>query len=252
MKLVEFELLSPKKTTYILYENLQKKYLNSESIFFTEQELKSLMARSFALVLHSADAQKLSESDRKNFISDSNHYFKISIDFGLVLLDNLKDFNKDWFEKLQSNAFIKSNSSSSTDVFDFINEALIDQMNVRRWEYGKFFLEAFSQIMDKTFLNSSIKPLQSQENFWDIMYQKMCKIKEPIENYEAVLLAYFIKNHIEKQDLNMRDYFLLGSIACQKIPFIFKREQNLKQSIKEIISLDQNLNKGRKKGGPKL
>jgi hypothetical protein len=252
MKLVEFELLSPKKTTYILYENLQKKYLNSESIFFTEQELKSLMARSFALVLHSADAQKLSESDRKNFISDSNHYFKISIDFGLVLLDNLKDFNKDWFEKLQSKAFIKSNSSSSTDVFDFINEALIDQMNVRRWEYGKFFLEAFSQIMDKTFLNSSIKPLQSQENFWDVMYQKMYKIKEPIENYEAVLLVYFIKNHIEKQDLNMRDYFLLGSIACQKIPFIFKREQNLKQSIKEIISLDQNLNKGRKKGGPKL
>ena len=101
MQLVEFEMLSPKKTTYILYENLQKKYLDSESIFFTEQELKSLMARSFAVVLHIADSEKLSESDRKNFISDSNRYFKISIDFGLILLDNLKDFNKDWFVKLQ-------------------------------------------------------------------------------------------------------------------------------------------------------
>lgn len=252
MKLVEFEILSPKKTTYILYENLQKKYLDSESIFFTEQELKSLMARSFAVVLHIADSEKLSESDRKNFISDSNRYFKISIDFGLILLDNIKDFNKDWFEKLQSKAFIKSNSSSSSDVFDFINEALIDQMNVRRWEYGKYFLEAFSEFMDKSLLNQPIKPLQSHENFWDIMYQKMYKIKEPLENYEAVLLAYFIKNHIEKQDLNMRDYFLLGSIACQKMPFIFKKEQNLKQAIKEIISLDQNLKKGIRKGGPKL
>lgn len=252
MKLVEFEMLSPKKTTYILYENLQKKYLNSESIFFTEQELKSLIAWAFAVELQSSYANELTETDRKNFISDSNTYFKISIDFGLILIDNLKDFNKDWFEELQFKAFIKSNSSSRSDVFEFINEALIDQMNVRRWEYGKFFLEAFSQIMDKNFMNQSIKPLQSQENFWDVMYQKMYKIKESLENYEAVLLAYFIKNHIEKQDLNMRDYFLLGSIACQKMPFIFKREQNLKQAIKEIISLDQNLNKGRRKGGPKL
>ncbi|CAM4341070.1 hypothetical protein [Flavobacterium terrigena] len=247
MPLVKFEILSPKKTTYILYENLQKKHLNSESIFFTEQELKSLMARSFAMVLHSSDSQKLSESDRKNFILDSNIYFKISIDFGLILLDNLMDFNRDWFDKLHSKAFIKNNSSSNSDVFEFINEALIDQMNVRRWEYGKCFLESFSHIMDKTLLNQSIKSLQSQENFWDIMYQKMDKIKEPIDNYEAVLLAYYIKNHIEKQDLNMRDYFLLGSIACQKMPFIFKREQNLNQAVKQIISLDQNLKKNKGK-----
>ena len=71
-------------------------------------------------------------------------------------------------------------------------------------------------------------------------------IKEPIENHEAVLLAFFIKKHIEKQDLNMRDYFLSGSIACQKMHLIFKRELNLKQATREIVSLDQNLNK--KKG----
>lgn len=252
MKLVEFELLSPKKTTYILYDNLQKKYLNSESIFFTEQELKSLMARSFAIELHSGHAQKLSEIDRKDFILDTNPYFKISIDFGLTLLDNLNDFKKDWFDKLLSQSFNRKDNLSISEIFEFINVAFIDQMNVRRWEYGKFFLEAFSQIMDKTLFNESVKLLQSQENFWDIMYEKMYKIKEPIENYEAVLLAYFIKKYIEKQDLNMRDYFLLGSIACQKMPLIFKREQNLKQAVKEIISLDQNLNKGRRKGGPKL
>jgi len=252
MNLIEFELLQPKETEYILYDILKEKYLNIESIYFTKQELKSLMARSFAIELHNAHAQKLSEADRKDFILDTNPYFKISIDFGLTLLDNLNDFKKDWFDKLLSQSFNRKDNSSISEIFEFINEALIDQMNVRRWEYGKCFLASFSQIMDNTILNKTIKSFQRQESFWDTMYQKMDKIKEPIENYEAVLLAYFIKKYIEKQDLNMRDYFLLGSIACQKMPFIFKREQKLKQAMKEIISLDQNLNKGRRKGGPKL
>ena len=81
---------------------------------------------------------------------------------------------------------------SNPDIKEFTHETLIDQMNVRRWEYGKYFLESFTQIMDKTLLSQSINPFQSQENFWDIMYQKMDKIKEPIENYEAVLLLSLI------------------------------------------------------------
>jgi hypothetical protein len=103
MQLVEFEILSPKKTSYILYENLQKKYSNRESIFFTEQELKSLIARSFAVELHSSNAKELTETDRKNFISDSNLYFKISIDFGLILLDNLL-----FFQVFSSNKNLKN------------------------------------------------------------------------------------------------------------------------------------------------
>ena len=43
----------------------------------------------------------------------------------------------------------------------------------------------------------------------------------------------------------MDDYSLLGNIAIQKMPFIYKREQNLKQAINEIISLDLKLNKGK-------
>lgn len=246
MRSVEFELLTPGKTIYILYENLQKKYKNTESIRFTEKDFKSLLARSFAIELHGVFVQKMSETDKKDFTLDTNPYFRISIDFGLILLDNLMDFKKDWFNKLLSQTFIKNNSSSNSDIFEFINEALIDQMNIRRWEYGKYFLVSFSRIMDNTIVNQSIKSFQRQENFWDIMCEKMSKIKEPIENYEAVLLAFFIKNNIDKQELNMRDYYLLGSIASQKMPLIFKREQNLKQTMRELISLDQNFKK--KKG----
>ena len=138
---------------------------------------------------------------------------------------------------------------NNPDIIEFVQEGLIDQLNVRQWEYGKYFLESFSKFMDSSIISKPIKSTQSRGGFWDLMYKKMDSIKEPIENHEAVLLAFFIKKHIEKQDLNMRDYFLLGSIACQKMPLIFKRQQNLKQAIREIIALDQNLNKkkGRKR-----
>jgi hypothetical protein len=246
MKLVEFELLQPRKTGYILFNLLIKKYSSAEYNRFSEQDFKSILALSFAIELHLDSISNSSAPDRKVFISDTNPYFKISIDFGLTLLDNLNDFEKERFDNLLSQPYKFEGIFRNPDIKEFTHETLIDQMNVRRWEYGKYFLESFTQIMDKTLLNQSFKALQGQENFWDIMYQKMDKIKEPLENYEAVLLAYFIKNHIEKQDLNMRDYFLLGSIACQKMTFVFKREQNLKQAVKEIISLDQNLKK--KKG----
>jgi hypothetical protein len=48
--------------------------------------------------------------------------------------------------------------------------------------------------------------------------------------------AFLLKKHIEKQDLNMRDYFLLEVSFCQKNAFNFKRELNLKQA-KEIVSV---------------
>lgn len=249
MELVEFELLQLRKTGYLFFIPLMKKYSSAEYNRFSEQDFKSILAFSFAIELHLTSVENSAAPDRREFISDTNPYFKISIDFGLTLLDNLNDFEKERFDNLLSQLYKFEGIFRNPDIKEFTHEALIDQMNVRRWEYGKYFLESFTQILDKTLLNQSIKPIQSQENFWDIMYQKTDKIKEPLENYEAVLLGFFFKNHIEKQDINMRDYFVLGSIACQKMPFVFKREQNLKQAVKEIISLDQNLNK---KKGPKL
>lgn len=248
MELVEFELLQPRKTGYLLFIPLMKKYSSAEYNRFSEQDFKSILAFSFAIELHLTSVENSEVSDRREFISDTNPYFKISIDFGLTLLDNLNDFEKKRFDNLLSKPYKFEGIFRNPDIKEFTHESLIDQMNVRRWEYGKFFLEAFSQIMDKSFMNQSFKALQGQENFWDIMYQKMDKIKEPIENYEAVLLSFYFKNQIEKQDLNMRDYFLLGSIACQKMPLIFKREQNLKQAVREIISLDQNLKKKKGRG----
>ena len=251
MRLDEFEVLSPKTTSYILYKDLSKEYRNSEYSVYTEQNLKSLLALTFAINLHGAYVQKLTVADKNDFYLDSNIYFKISINFGLTLLDNLSDFKKEWFNTLLSQPHKLVGFINDPDIIDFTQEALIDQLNVRQWEFGKYFLESFSKIMDNFIIKQPIKSSQSRGEFWDLMYKKMDIIKEPIENHEAVLLAFFVKKHIEKQDLNMRDYLLLGSIACQKMHLVFKRELNLKQAMREIVSLDQILAKGKRRGGPK-
>ena len=246
MILDEFEVLSPLKSEYVIYDDLKVKLVNSEFVYFSEQDFKSLLALSFAIELHGNYLRELPGTDLKNFNLDSNRYFKISINFGLILLDNLSDFKKEWFSTLLSQQYRFEDFFNYTDIKEFTQEALIDQLNVRQWEYGRYFLESFSKIMGSLIIKQPIKSTQSSGEFWDLIYKKMDIIKEPIENYEAVLLAFFIKKHIEKQSLNMRDYFLIGNVACQKMHLIFKRELNLKQATREIVSLDQNLNK--KKG----
>ena len=246
MILDEFEVLSPLKLEYVKYDDLKEKLVNSEFVYFSEQDFKSLLALSFAIELHGNYLRELPGTDLKNFNLDSNRYFKISINFGLILLDNLSDFKKEWFSTLLSQQYRFEDFFNYTDIKEFTQEALIDQLNVRQWEYGRYFLESFSKIMGSLIIKQPIKSTQSSGEFWDLIYKKMDIIKEPIENYEAVLLAFFIKKHIEKQSLNMRDYFLIGNVACQKMHLIFKRELNLKQATREIVSLDQNLNK--KKG----
>ena len=246
MILNEFEVLSPLKSEYVIYDDLKVKLVNSEFVYFSEQDFKSLLALSFAIELHGNYLAQLPGTDLKNFNLDSNRYFKISINFGLILLDNLSDFKKEWFSTLLSQQYRFGEFFNYTDIKEFTQEALIDQLSVRQWEYGMYFLESFSKIIGSSIVKQPIKSSQSRGEFWDLMYKKMDIIKEPIENHEAVLLAFFIKKHIEKQDLNMWDYFLIGNVACQKMHLIFKRELNLKQATREIVSLDQNLNK--KKG----
>ena len=44
----------------------------------------------------------------------------------------------------------------------------------------------------------------------------------------------------------MLDYSIIATIASEKMPFIYKRERVLKQSLSEIIGLNQGLNQNLK------
>jgi hypothetical protein len=69
--------------------------------------------------------------------------------------------------------------------------------------------------MGSSIVKQPIKSTQSRGEFWDLMYKKMDTIKEPIK-LRSGFTCVFIKKHIEKQDLNMRDYFFIRSIVLSK------------------------------------
>lgn len=239
----EFRVLNPKKTNYVPYDTLIKKYQNSEKINFQEQELKSIIAFVFALKLHNESFQKIPPEINKMFLNVTNIYLQTSIDFGLTLLDNVTGSNNKTLKMLLSKTYTNENILLRPEFTYFTDEILFSQMNIRRWEYGRYFLENFASKMEVTKKNTL--GIANNGDFWGVMLDKMTKIKTEIDNYEAVLLAYLLKNKLEKQELYMDDYSLLGNIAIQKMSFINKREQVLKQAINEIISLDLKLNKGK-------
>jgi hypothetical protein len=43
---------SPLKSEYIIYDDLKEKLVNTEFVYFSEQDFKSLLAISFAIELH--------------------------------------------------------------------------------------------------------------------------------------------------------------------------------------------------------
>lgn len=239
----EFKVLNPKTTNYVLYDTLIKKYLNSKEITFQEQELKSIIAFVFAIKLHAESSQKIPPEINEMFLNVTNIYLQTSIDFGLTLLDNVTGSDNKTLKMLLSKNYTNENILLKPEFSYFTDEILFSQMNIRRWEYGRCFLENFANKMEVTKKNTL--GIANNGDFWDVMLNKMTKIKTELDNYEAVLLAYLLKNKLEKQELYMDDYSLLGNIAIQKMPFINKREQVLKQAINAIISLDLKLNKGK-------
>lgn len=250
-----YNVLKTNEFEHINFQVIVRKYLanynENDKVMFTDNELKSILSLIFAYQLHLLELEKQSKEGRLKFMSEQNNYFNISKEFGRLLLENLVDFKLEWFNGLKKQSFKLVTVGSDKNLNEFVEEALIDQMNIRQWEYGKYFFTSYSNILDSSLSNKKIKENQSNQNsakFWDNLYHKMVNIKEPIENYEAVLLGFYVKSKIEKQHLNMQNYSLLGSISSQKMYYLFKREQNLKQALNELLSLDQKLKikKGRR------
>ena len=250
-----YNVLKTNEFEHINFQVIVRKYLanynENDKVMFTDNELKSILSLIFAYQLHLLELEKQSKEGRLKFMSEQNNYFNISKEFGRLLLENLVDFKLEWFNGLKKQSFKLVTVGSDKNLNEFVEEALIDQMNIRQWEYGKYFFQSYSNILDSSLSNQKIKENQSNQNsakFCDNLYHKMVNIKEPIQNYEAVLLGFYVKSKIEKQHLNMQNYSLLGSISSQKMYYLFKREQNLKQALNELLSLDQKLKikKGRR------
>jgi|GEM_PF-5827198 len=256
---MDYKLLNTQKKELTDYINIKIKYGNkideNGKVKFLEIDFKSILSIIFGLQLHLSELVNQDEQDNSSFFSDKNYYFNISKEFGSHLIENLEGFNLEWFNEIKNQSFILNGILGNENLSEFVEETLINQMNIRQWEFGKFFFDKISArftMNNKKWLSveKQISRLLKKDNdYWTNLSKKINELKSQIEYHEAMLLYFLIKNEVLKNEMNMLDYFLVASYAMNKMHNISLREKQIVNAFDELLSLKWGQNRGM--GGPK-
>lgn len=232
----------------------QQGYEATDNVKFTELELKSILSWIFAYHFHLPETSQYNQTQTDSFNTDQNVFFKITIDFGRYLLENLDSFEKDWFNKLLQNEYKIRGILYNEDILNFVEEALIDIMNIRQWEYGRFFLQKLFMILsdnptwekeERNILNA----LTNKEDYMSIMAKKINKTNTFLNLREEFVLIFTLKEKVLKSKMTMYDYTAISQIAQQKTYLFYTRRNELKLSFNKYLKQNWSLNRGM--GGPK-
>ncbi len=232
----------------------QQGFETTDNVKFTELELKSILSWIFAYHFHLPETSQYKQTQTDSFNTDQNVFFKITIDFGRYLLENLDSFEKDWFNKLLQNEYKIRGILYNEDILSFVEEALIDLMNIRQWEYGRFFLQKLFLIVldnstwekeEKNILNA----LTNKEDYMSIMAKKINKTNTFLNLREEFVLIFTLKEKVLKSKMTMYDYTAISQIAQQKMCLFYTRRNELKLSFNKYLKQNWSLNRGM--GGPK-
>lgn len=232
----------------------QQGFETTDNIKFTELELKSLLSWVFAYHFHLPETRQYNKTQTDSFNTDENAFFKITIDFGRYLLENLDSFEKDWFNELLQKEYKIRGIVHNEYITSSVEESLIDLMNIRQWEYGRFFLQKFFLIAsenstwkkeEKNILNA----LTNKEDFMSIMAKKINKTNTFLNLREEFVLIFTLKEKVLKSKMTMYDYTAISQIAQQKMCLFYTRRNELKLSFNQYLKQNWNLDRGM--GGPK-
>ena len=168
------------------------------------------------------------------------------------MIENLDGFKKEWFEKLQNETYQLKNIFGNSEILEFVDSALIDYMNIRNLEYGKYFIQNLTNLFSKSINLKSYsveikKALEKDTDYLNLIGEKIINSKIKLDTFEELLLVFVIKEYFIECKSTNYDYFLVNSIVKDNIYKI-----NLKK-VDMMRALDQGLkmkwNSGRGKGG---
>ncbi len=195
-------------------------------------ELKSILSVIFVVCLHKPDLDNNKELGNV-FFYEENPYFKIPKDFGLVLMENLEGYKLEWYQDLLKAKYKLDEIFRNQDLIHFVNEALISQMPIRQWEYGRFFLmELFPILVDKfKWYNSKdhiYGSIKDDENPLLKIAGMFKKSKTTLNAYENFTLIFVLKQQLLKEKITMGDYAVISQIAQHRMLQLHSRENRVK------------------------
>lgn len=260
---MEYKTLEFKRHIYVPLEEIKKKHINDnnntiKSVQLSSVELKSLLSYLFAYSFHS-DATVDSNNKEKalSFFTDSNEFFNISKEFGRCLIENLEGFELNWFENLLESTHNIENVNNNEKLNDFIDDVLINQIPIRQWEYGRFFLQKLFLILtvSNKWKNNQMKifeevgKLDKKEDNTLLIARKIQKVNTSLDNYKAFTMVFVLKEKLFKEKMTLYDYTVISQIAQQKMIHFFLKRVDLFITYNKCLDMKWNNNKGR--GGHK-
>ena len=223
-------------------------------VSFSDTELKSILSIIYAIYLHNPEVRE-TQNEIKGFLTEQNPFFNISRDFGRLLLENLEGSKLEWYQELLKAKYKLDGIFHNQELIYFVNEALISQMPIRQWEYGRFFLQQlFPILVDKfKWYNSKdhiYRSIENDENPLLKIAGMFKKSQTTLNAYENFTLIFVLKQQLLKEKITMGDYMVISQIAQHRILQLHSRRLVLKRSFNSVIKIGWSLNKGR--GGPRI
>lgn len=254
---MELKSLEINSINQISLKEIYSKYVTQSefpNIKFTLNEFKSLLALKFAYCYHAPFVDDNQELINKTYLGNSI-FLNFTTTFGRQLIANLDDDeSKKIYYHLLNREYNYNSFFYDSQIIDFVEEILINQMAFRNLEYGKYFLNHFSNtIIENNYKNHSnfklnIDFLIKNETPVNYIVSQLEKSTKNISIPEALLLTFALKEYLLDTKANAVEYGLVNLIARQKILILTKNIQQYKNIVKETLTTKWELKQGKGKG----
>lgn len=274
---MELKVLDFKEFSHIKYEEIESKYENDPNpVTFTLDEFKSIVSLLFSVQYHTPEVSEEHLHNIADILYEEYPIVNITSKFGRQMIENLDNDYLEWMNSLSNKSYRISEMIFNEELNDFVHLALIDYMIIRKFEYGKFFLNEWSKLffnLDGYSLSLNVVEImrifRTKEDALKMLCDKLLKKNPDLSGYEVLFLAFTFKELFYKSDKDSINYALTNYIVRDKIHELNARIAILKLAmVKEIspnnITNSKNINKrnnndkdideeglNKGKGGPK-
>lgn len=251
-KILEF-----KEFDHISLQTILGKYLktqNIEDVLFTSNEFKSMLSYVFAYQFHRVRNEQIDKFFFESVKNETSGLLNSTRKFGRQLIENLDGFNKECLDDLMTKRYNIKHFFINKEIVNFIQEALLDYMTIRSFEYGAFFMKDFSnEVIDHSKFTSKLielkKALNSKETSLRAIGVEIQKTNENISPLEGLLLSLTFRNKVLGINNSFFENLLVGHVSKDKMYNLAQNIGIYKKILTPSLILNQNnLNQGKRKG----
>ena len=247
---MELKVLDFKEFNHIKFKEIEAKYDNDPNpVKFTLDEFKSILSLLFSVQYHTPEVSEEHLHNIADILYEEYPIINITSKFGRQMIENLENDYLEWMNSLSNKSYRIYEMIFNEELNDFVHLALIDYMIIRKFEYGKFFLNEWSKLffnLDGYSLSMNVVEIigvfRTKEDALKMLCNKLLKKNPDLSDYEVLFLAFTFKELFYKSDKDSINYAFTNYIVRDTIHELNARIDILKLSMIKEINPNQKTN----------